>query len=62
MKSAAPAAIALAGMAGHAAVFGSCAKVTPASALIAFRPSVPSEPLPERITPMAAVFCSRARA
>ena len=58
----APAEIALVGIADQAAVFGSCAKVTPPSALMAFSPSVPSDPLPERITPMAAVFRSRARA
>ena len=54
-KSTAPAEIALIGMAGHSAVLGSCAKVTPPSALISLSPTVPSDPLPERITPMAAL-------
>ena len=60
-KSIAPAEIALAGMAGHSAVSGSWAKVTPPAALIALSPRVPSDPVPERTTPMAAVLRSSAR-
>ena len=40
---------------------GSWAKAIPPSASIAWRPSVPSEPMPERITPMAWLPCTSAR-
>ena len=61
-KSTDPAVMALTGMAFHWAVFGSCAKVTPPADLIALRPNVPSEPVPERTTPMARLPCSSASA
>ena len=48
-----PARIALRGMSPNLAVCGDCAKVIPPPALIARRPSVPSDPLPESTTPMA---------
>ena len=40
---------------------GSCAKTIPPSASIARRPRVPSEPMPDRITPMAWLPCTSAR-
>gem|GEM_PF-3431982 len=52
-KSTHPAAIALAGIAVYFADFSSCANVTPPAAFTACKPRVPSEPLPERMTPMA---------
>ncbi|MFZ0661289.1 MAG: hypothetical protein WAM66_01230 [Acidobacteriaceae bacterium] len=52
-KSTFPEAMALWGMPSNLADASSWAKVMPPSALIAAKPAVPSEPLPERITPMA---------
>jgi hypothetical protein len=49
--SASPASIALRGMESNLAVAGSCTSTTPAFSLMARRPIVPSEPMPERITP-----------
>ncbi len=54
-KSTTPAAIALRGMLSKVAL-SSCANVIPPSALIASRPMVPSDALPERMTPMARLF------
>ncbi len=51
-KSTHPEAMALRGMPSYAAEAGSWAKAMPPSALIAFAPSVPSEPVPDRITPI----------
>lgn len=48
-----PAAMALAGMPGNLAVVGSCTRVVPPAALIALIPLVPSEAVPDRITPTA---------
>jgi hypothetical protein len=50
--SASPASMALRGMESNLADTGSCTSTTPAFSLMARRPSVPSEPMPERITPM----------
>ena len=47
-----PAATALRGMPSYRAV-SSCAKVSPPASLIAFKPRVPSVPVPDRITPIA---------
>ena len=52
-KSTHPARRALVGIPSNFAVFGSCAKVIPPAAWIAFRPSVPSEAVPDKTTPMA---------
>ena len=41
------------GIPSYLAVSGTWTKVTPPTALIARRPRVPSEPVPERITPTA---------
>ncbi|MEP7352596.1 MAG: hypothetical protein ABI824_05135 [Acidobacteriota bacterium] len=62
IESTTPAVIALIGMPGHCAVFGSCANVTPPAALMALNPNVPSDPVPESTTPMAARCCSSASA
>jgi len=59
--SANPASTALRGMASNLAVAGSCTSATPAFSLMARRPSVPSEPMPERITPMLCSCRSCAR-
>src|SRR5438445_7420088 len=58
-KSTQPAAMALCGMPSNLADFSSWAKVTPPSALIAPSPKVPSEAVPERITPIALLLWSR---
>ena len=44
--------MALRGMPSYAAELGSWAKAMPPSALIALTPSVPSEAVPDRITPI----------
>ena len=49
--SARPASMALRGMESNFAEAGSCTSTTPAFSLMARSPSVPSEPMPERITP-----------
>jgi hypothetical protein len=51
--STAPDEMALRGMPSYCAVFGSCANVTPPAALMACRPFVPSDAIPERTTPIA---------
>ena len=51
-KSTQPALNALRGMPAYSAV-SSCTKVIPPCSLIAFKPSVPSVPVPDRITPTA---------
>ena len=52
-KSTQPVATAACGMVANFAVAASCANVTPPAALMASTPAEPSEPVPERITPMA---------
>jgi hypothetical protein len=52
-KSTQPAPMALRGMLSYFDEPSSCANVRPPASLIAFSPFVPSEPAPERITPMA---------
>ena len=52
-RSTAPLAMALCGMPGCCADCSSWANVTPPAALISQMPSVPSEPVPDRITPTA---------
>src|SRR5438128_12150341 len=59
-KSTQPAAMALLGMPSNLADFSSWAKVIPPSALIAVNPKVPSEAVPERITPIALLLWSSA--
>ena len=60
-KSASPASMALLGMLSNLAEAGSCTKVTPPFSLMARRPSVPSEPIPDRMTPMLRSCWSSAR-
>ena len=50
--SASPASTALRGIESNFAVVGSCTSTTPACSLIARKPSVPSEPMPDKMTPM----------
>ena len=50
--SASPASIALRGMPSNLAEPSACTNAAPAFSLMARRPSVPSEPMPERMTPM----------
>jgi len=57
----ADAAIALRGMSSFFADRGSWASVIPPSALIASRPRVPSDPIPDRMTPMLWLPCASAR-
>ncbi len=45
--------MALSGMPANDADAGSCAITIPDSPLIVFEPTVPSDPVPERMTPMA---------
>ena len=52
-KSMQPAFTALCGMPLYLADSLSCAKVIPPAALMAMHPSVPSEAVPDKITPMA---------
>ena len=52
-KSTRPVAIALCGMLSYSASMGSCTIARPPRSLISRSPSVPSEPLPVRMTPMA---------
>ena len=52
-KSTQPVATAACGMVANFAVAASCANVTPPAALMASTPAEPSEPVPDRITPMA---------
>ncbi len=59
--SASPASMALRGMPSNLAEAGACTKTTPAFSLMARRPSVPSEPMPERMTPMLLSCWSSAR-
>src|ERR1700684_4234585 len=59
-KSTQPAAVALFGMPSNLADFSSWAKLIPSSALIAANPKVPSEAVPERITPIALLRWSSA--
>ncbi len=59
-KSTQPAAMALIGMPGWRADDSSWAKVMPPSALMASKPRVPSEAIPLRITPTAALIRSSA--
>ncbi len=59
--SASPASMALRGMPSNLADSGAWTKTTPAFSLIARRPSVPSEPIPERMTPMLLSCQSSAR-
>lgn len=54
MKSTEPLPTALCGMPSCLADSRSWAKVMPPAALISASPSVPSEPVPDRITPIAA--------
>src|SRR5438874_13666544 len=62
-KSTQPAAMALCGMPSNLADFSSWAKVMLPSALVAPNPKVPSEAVPERITPIALLpwSCASAR-
>ena len=60
-KVARPLWIALAGMPSYFAVAGSCTKETPPAPSTARRPSVPSVPLPERMTAIAFSPVSSAR-
>ena len=53
MKSTHPASMALFGIPGKLAEASSCASVMPPASLIERKPRVPSEPVPERTTPMA---------
>ena len=53
MKSTPPDAAALRGMLSNAELSAACAKVKPPASLMALSPTVPSLPLPERMTPMA---------
>lgn len=48
-------------MPSNLAEAGACTKTTPAFSLMARRPSVPSEPIPDRMTPMLRVSQSSAR-
>lgn len=59
-RSMQPLAMALAGMESNWAESGSCAKVTPPCEATASSPCVPSEPSPERTTPIARSPSSRA--
>ena len=52
--------MALPGISEYRADFSFWAKVIPPLALIACSPSVPSEPIPERMTPMARLCLSSA--
>ena len=52
-KSTTPAAIALRGMEAERADSGRWAKVIPPAALIASKPTVPSEAVPDKTTPIA---------
>jgi hypothetical protein len=52
MKSTQPLSMALCGIPACAAEFSSWASVMPPTALISHRPSVPSDPVPERTTPI----------
>ncbi len=60
--SASPASIALRGMPSNLAEAGVWTNTAPAFSLIARRPRVPSEPIPERMTPMLRSCWSSARA
>ena len=53
--------MALLGMSGYWAEFGSWAKVIPPSPFTNFNPSVPSVPVPESTIPIARVFRSCAK-
>jgi hypothetical protein len=57
-----PAPMALLGMESNCADLGLCASVSPPCDLIACRPSVPSDPMPDSTTPMALSPSSRAPA
>ena len=59
-RSIAPLAIALCGMPACWADCSSWANVRPPAALISEMPSVPSDPVPERITPIADGPCTAA--
>ena len=62
-KSTEPAEIAFVGISGHWAAFRVLAKVIPACGFYSFlKPNVPSDPVPERMMPMAALLCSSAKA
>ena len=61
MKSTHPLSMALCGMPACRADSSRCANVIPPTALISHSPSVPSEPVPERTTPIARAFWSCAR-
>ena len=52
--------MALCGIPAYRADASSCTITIPATALISLSPSVPSDPLPDRITPMARSLRSRA--
>jgi len=52
-RSTAPVKIAFLGIPSKAASSGSCAMTRPPFSLMAFRPRLPSAPVPERITQMA---------
>jgi hypothetical protein len=60
-KSTQPLSKAARGIPAWVADFSSCAKVIPPTDLISHTPWVPSEPVPERITPMARPPWSSAR-
>src|SRR5258708_6594523 len=53
--------MALLGIPEYLAVFSDCAKVMPPSALMALRPSLPSEAVPHRITPLGMLPCVGSR-
>ena len=55
-----PDATAFLGMSAKRAVAPLCAKVIPPSALISFTPLVPSDPVPDRITPIALLLLASA--
>ncbi len=59
--SAQPAAMALTGIASNCADSGCCAKVSPPKALIACKPWVPSDPMPDSTTAIARSRWARAR-
>ena len=55
-RSASPASMALLGMLSNLAEAGSCTSANPAFSLMARSPIVPSEPMPERMTPMLCIL------
>ena len=61
MKSMQPLRTALSGMPEYLADSSSWAKVIPPAALISSSPSVPSDPVPDRMMPMAPLWRSSAK-